>query len=105
MFSVAIKSRIKVLKSGRWAVPGKPWLPQVEVVEGQELTIGEDIDLETASAMYECGKAELAKPNFEVEPDEDPEAVEVPREPEIETKPAVEHETKPKGKRGRRAAK
>jgi hypothetical protein len=94
---------IRVLKPGRWAVPGKPWLPQVEARAGAELIVGEDIDLEMAVAACECGKAEEV---CEPHPDEDPEAIEVRPDSEVETKPeAAKVETKPKSRRGSKASK
>lgn len=99
---------IKVLKKGRWAVPGKPWLPQIEAKEGTVLEVGKDIDHETAIFALEHGKAEeFGYPVDDQESvvDEEPEAIETPPDPEVETKPAAKTETKPQGRRGRKAAK
>jgi hypothetical protein len=95
--------KIRVLKPGRWAVPGKPWLPQVDARAGAELVVGDDIDCDMAVSACECGKAEEVE---EPHSDEDPEAIEVRTKPEVETKPeAAKVETKPKARRGSKAPK
>lgn len=46
---------VKILKSGRWAVPGQPAAPQVTVKEGEER---DDLPAALVVRMIEVGHAE-----------------------------------------------
>lgn len=79
---------IKILKDGRWAIPGRPADPQISVKEGEER---DDLPAALVASMIDAGHAEEPKPKKEPKPK---------TKAEPKPKSSAKPKTQPKGNAG-----